>query len=64
MNFLAKYSLKFVLFVTLVEDVSKFAGNSVELVNGKTSSSEPLFSQTLSFRLSEKYISVTISNLL
>ena len=60
MNFWAKYSLRFVLFVTLVrQSVSKFAGNAVESLNGKISPSEPLLSWTPSFRLSEKYLSAT-----
>ena len=37
MNFRSKHSLKFVSFVTLVrKSVSKFAGNDVESLNGKT----------------------------
>ena len=57
------YSLRFVSFVTLVKkSVSKFAGLVVESLNVKTRPSEPLLSRTPSFRLSEKYLSVTISH--
>ena len=60
MNFWGKYSLTFVLFVTLVrKSVSKFSRNAVESLNGKISPSEPLLSWIPSFRLSEKYLSVT-----
>ena len=56
------YSLRFVSFVTLVKkSVSKFAG-LVESLNVKARPSEPLLSRTPSFRLSEKYLSVTISH--
>ena len=59
------YPLRFISFVTLVKKpVSKFAENGAESLNGKTNPSEPLLSRTPSFRLSEKYLSVTISNLL
>ena len=65
MNFWMKYLLRFVLFITLVrKSALKFAGNAVESLNGKISPSKPLLSWTPSFRLSEKYLSVTISNLL
>ena len=45
MNFWAKYSLRFVLFITLVrKSVSKFAANGAESLNRKTSPSEHLVS--------------------
>ena len=55
--------MRLVLFVTLVRKlVSKFTGNGAELFNGKKGPSEPLLSRTPSFKLFEKYLSVTISN--
>ena len=63
MNFWATYSLRFVLFVALVwKSISKFVGNGLESLNGKTILSEPLLSRAPSCRLSKKYICYNIKS--
>ena len=64
-NFCAKYSLKFVLFVTLVgKSFSNNFVNSAESLNGRLSPSEIPLSQSPFFSFSVKYLPLTVSHLL
>ena len=64
-NEFLSYVFSDICFVCYIrKSFSKFSGNGVESLNGKTSPSKPLLSRTASFGLSEKYLSVEISHLL